>query len=612
MAISTTISIQIGDEKLLRFSKLMINQKVNAHHQFSVLQPLPKEFVSQAIDKTQSYIGQPIKIEITPSTMQTGASLIFNGIITEAQMVRTAGAAGGIIINGYSPTIAMEGTPNTKSYTSQTFAEIINQICGSYSRHKINPEVSLTNDATMPYTVQNSESDFGFLARMAQKKGEWFYYTGEALHFGKPATKTFSLEYGRTLHSFNIEMRAKALGFDYLGYDPSAADTQNASSNEIGYAPQGYTKSMYDASKKLFPETATMLYSHALEEGSARTHLVNRATTQLQSRAADLVTAKGNSDETGLRLGDVVVIQESAFSLTGNPLDGLQEQNFGSYIITDIVHICDETGAYHNSFDAVPENVLSPPYGNVHSHPTADAQPAVVTDNNDPLGLGRVQVKMAWQDGNTPWLRMTNPHAGGGKGMYFIPEIGEEVLVAFEAGNAEKPFVLGAMYNGNESSSYSTAGNDQKVIQTRSGTKIIMNDAIGSIFLEDPSGNTVFMDGKGNISLNAPKNFTLVAGENVSINAGKNISVTAGEDISSAANENIISVAGTDIVQTANGDIKETSDNRTEIITKDFKRQADVSNEIASEVKLFSEKENLTIQSGKTVEFNSAEKSKLF
>ncbi|NHN27597.1 hypothetical protein FIA58_018100, partial [Flavobacterium jejuense] len=218
----------------------------------------------------------------------------------------------------------------------------------------------------------------------------------------------------------------------------------------------------------------------------------------------------------------------------------------------------------------------------------------------------------AWQEGNTPWIRMTNPHSGGGKGMYFIPEIGEEVLVGFEAGNAEKPFVLGAMYNGNESSGYATSGNDIKIIQTRSGTKIIMNDDQGSVFIEDPSGNTWMMDGKGNISVNAPKNFSIAAGDNISISAGKNISVSAGEDIDNSANGNITSVAGTDIIQNASGDIRESSDNRTEIVDKDFIRQADISNEIASEVSVFSEKENMTLQSGKTVEFNSAEKSKLF
>jgi type VI secretion system secreted protein VgrG len=141
-----------------------------------------------------------------------------------------------------------------------------------------------------------------------------------------------------------------------------------------------------------------------------------------------------------------------------------------------------------------------------------------------------VQVQMEWQKNNsdnTPWIRMTNPHAGGGKGMYFIPEIGEEVLVGFEGGNAEKPYVLGAMYNGNESSSYSTAGNDQKVIQTRSGTKIIMNDAIGSVFIEDPSGNTWMMDGKGNISVNAPNTIDMNATD-IYICASRDMHVNAG------------------------------------------------------------------------------------
>ena len=144
-------------------------------------------------------------------------------------------------------------------------------------------------------------------------------------------------------------------------------------------------------------------------------------------------------------------------------------------------------------------------------------------------------MNFTWQNGDTPWLRMTNPHAGGGKGMYFVPEVGEEVLVGFEGGNAEKPFVLGAMYNGNQSSSYASSGNDQKVIQTRSGTKIIMNDAIGSVFIEDPSGNTWLMDGKGNISVNTPNTISMIATDiimtasnNISSNAGVNISESAG------------------------------------------------------------------------------------
>lgn len=533
MPISTQIKIEIAGETLTRFSKLVIDQKVHTHHRFSLLQPLPKEFVSQAIDKAQGYIGQAIKITINPSNMMTASPLTFNGIITEAQMVRTAGASGGIIINGFSPTILLEGTPNTKSYTDKSLADIVQEVTGNYSADSLKPAVSVQKDASLPYTVQYSESDFSFLCRIAQKKGQWFYFNGEELVFGKPKSKNFTLEYGRSLHSFNIEMRAKSLGFEYVGYDPSNGETQRASSSEANYQPEGYSKSVFESSKKLFPNSSTMLYFHSLEEGNSKTHLTDRVTTQLQSRAADLVTAKGDSDETGLRIGDVINIKEPAFSLTGNLLDGLQEQNFGSYIITDIMHICDESGNYHNTFDAVPDTVVSPPYGNIHSFPVAESQPATVISNDDPAGLGRIQVAFAWQKdsgANTPWIRMTNPHSGGGKGFYFIPEVGEEVLVGFEGGNAEKPFVLGAMYNGSALSEYHTSGNDKKVIQTRSGTKVIMNDAEGSIFIEDPSGNTWLMDGKGNINVNAPKNMTFTIGENFNISVGKDMITNIGEN----------------------------------------------------------------------------------
>lgn len=614
MPISTHIQIQIGGEQLTRFSKLVINQKVHTHHQFSILQPLPKEFVGQAIDKSQDYIGKTVKISITPTSMQTTSPLNFEGIITEAQMVRTSGASGGIIINGYSPTILMEGPPSIRSFSDKSLASIVEEVSNSYDSLK--SSVAVNKDATLPYTVQYGESDFSFLCRMAQKKGQWFFYNGEELLFGKTNPKNFTLEYGRTLHSFNIEMRAKSMGFEYVGYDPSNGETQKASSSEVNYQPEGYSKSVFESSKKMFPNTSTMLYSHSLEEGNSRTHLVDRVSTQLQSRASDLVTAKGDSDETGLRIGDIIEIKEPAFSLTGNPLDGLKEQSFGSYILTDIMHVCDESGTYHNSFDAVPENVMAPPYGNVHSYPTAESQPATIISNDDPAGLGRVQVAFAWQQphGNhTPWIRMINPHSGGGKGFYFIPEVGEEVLVGFEGGNAEKPFVLGAMYNGSASSNYYTSGNDQKVIHTRSGTKMIFNDAAGSVFIEDPSGNTWKMDGDGNIEVNAPKNFTLTAGENVNISAGKNVVVNAGENINSSASDSINDNAGKDINQIATGNITENADNKTELIQNTYSRGALESIQHADKVTIFSTKENMLLESSsKTVEINSAEKSNLF
>ncbi|MFK7079038.1 Vgr family protein, partial [Flavobacterium oreochromis] len=150
--------------------------------------------------------------------------------------------------------------------------------------------------------------------------------------------------------------------------------------------------------------------------------------------------------------------------------------------------------------------------------------------------------------------------------------------------------------------------------------KIILNDAQGSVFIEDPSGNTWTMDGQGNINVNAPKNFTVNAGDNVSITAGKNVSINAGNDMSTDAgkdhtqtargNQKISAVGNIDI--NATGDIHESSKDKTEIAQKDFKRQADTSNEVASQITIFSSEKDMTLQSGKQVQVNSSEKTNQF
>ncbi|ALM47916.1 hypothetical protein AMR72_02830 [Flavobacterium psychrophilum] len=532
MPINTSVAIKIDGEDLTRFSRLVIDQKVHTHHRFSLLQPLPKEFIEEAIKKAQGYIGKTINISITATNMSAEAPLNFNGVITETQLVRTAGASGGIIINGFSPTILMEGPPNIRSFNDMTLTDIVNDVMKSYPSGQLKPSVDIQKDSTLPYTVQYAESDFAFICRMAQKKGQWLYFNGEELQFGKPKSKTYTLEYGRTLHSFNIEMRAKSLGFEYIGYDASNGDTQKANSSEAGYQAQGYAKEVFDASKKMFPNTSTLLYSNALEEGNSKSHLTERVSMQLKSRAADLVTAKGDSDETGLRPGDIVVVKEPSFSLTGISADSIKEQSYGNYLITDITHICDESGNYHNTFDAVPDTVEAPPYGNVHSIPMAESQPATIIDNNDPSGLGRVKVAFAWQKdkgGNSPWVRMINPHSGNGKGFYFIPEVGEEVLVGFEGGNAEKPFVLGSMYNGSGKSGQNDSSNNFKAIQTRGGHLIRFDDTDGaeSITISDKNGNTVVLNtNEKSITINAPERIDFISKE-INIIGENNVNVSS-------------------------------------------------------------------------------------
>ena len=76
----------------------------------------------------------------------------------------------------------------------------------------------------------------------------------------------------------------------------------------------------------------------------------------------------------------------------------------------------------------------------------------VVTNTQDPAGLGRVKVKFPWLSDSEEsfWARVATPMAGKGRGFYFLPEVEDEVLLAFEHGDARFPYVLGALWNGQD------------------------------------------------------------------------------------------------------------------------------------------------------------------
>ncbi len=546
MAITTKSLIVIDREEIQKFSKCIIRQSMKTHHEFSVMIPISFSDLGQELEKAKQFIGKEIKIETTSISLKTAAPMLFHGIVTQVQMHRSDGMAGAIMINGNSTTIAMEGTPHVTSFTEMTLANIVQEVTSKYSAYdKIKPETKVKNDKSLLYTVQYGESDYAFLSRMAAKRGQWFFYNGAKLFFGQPNGNEIELQYGVNLHSFNVDLKIKPLNFEYVGYDPTATKTDTVSSKSVGYKPKGISQAVFDASFDVFNQKTSLHYGNPIEEGNGSTHLADRMEWQLQSRAADLVTATGESDETGLRIGDTITILEKQFSMTGKSIDQSKEQNFGTYILTEIVHHFDEIGTYHNSFVAIPETSERPPYGNVHDVPVAEFQPAVVENNNDPKGLGRVKVAMHWQKNQgkeTPWIRMSNPHAGGDKGIFFLPEKGEEVLIGFENGNAEKPYVVGSLYNSKAKTSFANGGNDKKVIQTRSGVKIVINDAKGDILISDKASNTITIDGAGAISISSSKSITM-SSEEINLIGGKSILLEA-PAVTIIGSDNVLASSG--------------------------------------------------------------------
>jgi type VI secretion system secreted protein VgrG len=152
--------------------------------------------------------------------------------------------------------------------------------------------------------------------------------------------------------------------------------------------------------------------------------------------------------------------------------------------------------------------------------------------------------------------------------MHIVPEIGEEVIVTFENGNAEKPVSLGAMFNGEAKSGHGGKGNYMKGLQTASGNKLLMNDQKGSVLLEDRGKTSMKFDGAGNSSIGTSSSQVITVGccneapdgksllkmdneGNIVLESKTNITFKVGENKISINKDGTITFNGDKIISTA-------------------------------------------------------------
>jgi len=143
----------------------------------------------------------------------------------------------------------------------------------------------------------------------------------------------------------------------------------------------------------------------------------------------------------------------------------------------------------------------------------------VVTNNQDPDSMGRVKVKFPWLSDvdESYWARVAAPMAGNKRGAYFLPEVDDEVLVAFEHGDMRFPYVLGALWNGKDAPPLTNddGKNNVRIIQSRSGHVVKFNDEDGKETIEiiDKSKNNkiVIDTSRSSITITSDKDITLSA-----------------------------------------------------------------------------------------------------
>lgn len=149
----------------------------------------------------------------------------------------------------------------------------------------------------------------------------------------------------------------------------------------------------------------------------------------------------------------------------------------------------------------------------------------VVTNNQDPDKLGRIKVKFPWlsDKDESYWARIVAPMAGKERGMYFLPEVDDEVLVAFEHGQVEFPYILGALWNGKDKppGTNDDGKNNQRLIKSRSGHTIVLDDTENTekIIIRDKTGkNEIVIDSSSNaITIKSEQDLTIEAKSKMSL-----------------------------------------------------------------------------------------------
>jgi uncharacterized protein involved in type VI secretion and phage assembly len=164
--------------------------------------------------------------------------------------------------------------------------------------------------------------------------------------------------------------------------------------------------------------------------------------------------------------------------------------------------------------------------------------PAVVVDNVDPDNSGRVQVRLPpssppGQEGREAWARIATLMAGNHRGTWFIPDVNDEVLVAFDGGDVRQPYVIGALWSGsNPPPATMDAANTRKLLRSRSGVTVILDDRSGeeSFIVETPGGQKVVLkDGPGSIEITDNNgNSVKLEPSGVTVNTSAKCAINAG------------------------------------------------------------------------------------
>jgi phage protein D len=527
-----TINGQAAPLELMRdVIEIVVDDSLHLPDMFTILL---HDGTLQWVDSNLLAVGVEVQISATTADteIQPGAGvLLITGEITALEPNFAQTGEPTLLVRGYDRTHRLHRGKKSRSFLRATDSEIAQKIAREVGLQAQVDPTSVVHD----YVFQDNQTNLEFLQARAQRIGYEVYVKDRALYFCRRSSEQEvgpELVWGLALRDFRPRLTTMEQVDEVIvrGWDPRTKREIVGRATKGQITPQvGVAESGGELAQRAFGVSAQAVVVDrpvaSVEEANAM------AQALCDELGGDFIQAEGVCfGSPQMQAGRVVTIQ------------GVGHRFSGQYFVTSATHIYNADG-YETLFN------ISGRKSDTLTHLLAQEDGAgrgwgiaigLVTNTKDPKGLGRVKVKFPWlaDTEESTWARVARP-----QGLFCLPEINDEVLVAFEHGDIHYPYVLGTLWNGRDkppTQNGGMVGSDGKVtrriIRSRSGHEIILDDSSGKekIIVRDKTGesqividsarNVMSIKAKGKLNLEADGEIS-IKGRNVTIDGGPKVDV---------------------------------------------------------------------------------------
>lgn len=512
--------VRLSEEVEGRLERVVVDQDVLRPDMFELSLRDPER---TTLERAHARIGAAVRLTVAPRGGGAEQELIVGDVTALEADFDTSGTR--VRVRGYDRSHRLARGVRTETYRDVTDADIATTLAS-----RAGLQVGRIDDTPVVHKLvsQVNMSDWEFLRARAREVGFVVAIESGKLQFHAPTDSGDAPDMGALDRQEPLQL---VLGADLEAFRPRLSSSAQVSGVEVrGWSPERKEAVVGTADAKTVaarlrdsPASLAALFGGqrwvATEPPFAEQGEVDGAARALAERLASSF-----AEADGIARGNPALCAGRAVSVA------LVGQGFeGRYVLSATRHVFDENGyrTHLGISGAHDRSLLGLVSDDGDAHRIPGVVTAIVTAVNDPDGQGRVKLRLPWLSDTyeTSWVRVAQLSAGGGRGSAFPPEVGDEVLAAFDQGDVRRPYVVGGLYNGVDHPDLGgdltgAGGVERRGVTTVAGHRLVFVEGGGSTEVELSASGDIVIKASGDIDISASGKLDLSATRGVTIDAG--------------------------------------------------------------------------------------------